>query len=81
MDWSYVFITLLLIILGVTYVFAIIFFRRMYFLIVEIEARLIQIRNMMEEQANPDKQRKARSQVGGPGAANQGSYGARPGRV
>jgi hypothetical protein len=53
--------TLVLIAVVATYIIAVTFFRRMYFMLIEIEARLIQIRNMMEadrsseKKAHPDK--------------------------
>ena len=72
MEASYVLFTLFLIIVAATYVVAIIFFKRMYYLIVEVEARLIQIRNMMEAQANPNTKRRA---TGGASASQQTKYG------
>ena len=60
MDWTYVWITLALLGIMATYVAAYVFFRRMYYVIVEIEARLIQIRDMIESQAQKTKDKAAR---------------------
>lgn len=57
MNLTYLFVTLILLAVLVTYIFAIIFFRRMYYVIEEIEARLIQIRDMIESQQTKDKRR------------------------
>ena len=69
MDWTYVLVTLLLIAAAVTYIVAFIFFRRMYYVIEEIEARLIQIRDMIEAQDSKEvKKPSSRRDVMGQGS-------------
>lgn len=46
--WSWFFITVVLIALGVLLCFVIRFFRRLYFVIEEVDARLMQLRNLLE---------------------------------
>ena len=55
----YVWVTLMLIAIAATYIIAYVFFRRMYYVIVEIEARLIQIRDMIETHFPKDKNKAA----------------------
>jgi hypothetical protein len=57
MEWSYVWVTLIMLLVATTYILAIVFFRRMYYGIEEIEARLIQIRDLIESQNPKDKKR------------------------
>lgn len=78
MDATYVWITVILLAVGATYILAFVFFRKMYFVIVEIEARLIQLRDMIESKAQRDKDKAARrSQRTHIGAASPGGQSGR----
>ena len=49
MEWSYIFMTLIFISLVAVFIAALIFFRKIYFMFDEIDARMIQLRNIMED--------------------------------
>jgi len=74
MVWSYLFVTLILLGVAATYICAIIFFRRMYYSIEEIEARLIQIRDMIESQTSKDKKRPTPRPGAGPSSPANRTY-------
>jgi len=74
MVWRYVFVTLIFLGVAATYIFAIVFFRRMYYIIEEIEARLIQIRDMIESQTSKDKKRPPTRPGTGPSTPSNRSY-------
>ena len=57
MYWTLV--TLIMLAVAATYILAVWFFRRMYYVIEEIEARLIQIRDMLEAQTPKDAKKPA----------------------
>ncbi len=62
--WMYFLVTGGAIIVAATYFFAIRFFRRIYFMIDEIDARLIQIRNLIETGAASGKRKKPQQRAG-----------------
>jgi len=78
MDWTYVWVTLILLGVAATYIIAYVFFRRMYYVIVEIEARLIQLRDMIEAQIPKDKSKTAGRAR--PGAGARPAQAAQPGQ-
>ena len=61
---EYVWITLVLIAVAATYIVAFVFFRRMYYMLEEIEARMIQLRDLVESQLAKDKKRPAARPAG-----------------